>query len=1469
MDISISSEGSLPGVRQGMSGAGAGHDSMRDVGGRQLRRRAPVVQEATAPNPNTYSNSQPNRGAEDTRRAEDYEAPLPQGSPAVRRRAARRREDTRRLKWTVEMNIEVMRTFYIINRCRDEPLPGWRHSLHAEFLRRNPTFNITEQNIVDRKNVIVRKRYLTDLQLQEVKREVGQILYQQEEFQNPPEVRAEEEIQPPQRLITPTSTPSRSEGRISDAHLPRSQHEERRERFLQLVTHYELINPLNRPRIPKLRNVNKARDIISSANSILQQYLDGTNDLQKAHLALYCASALILELNGQQVYTPNPNRRKKDSDTPMWRKRLEKNIDEHRADADVLNEFLVGNNSRRVMAKTQAIARKAQIDLNSADHRQQLLNLKDLLRQKAKAKGARLRRYNKLTKRKQQNAAFENNQKHDDIKMSFGLDKCATLSIVKGAPHNNPEVYADMHQLPPEEQYRYLGVCQDGRINHTQLKKEFQEKYKSRVTKLLNTLLSGGNLIKAINSWAVPVLTYSFGIVKWSVTDLDELDRLTRRLLTKFRHLHTNSSVIRLYLPRRRGGRGLLNIKNQCLNQQASLRRRLLTNRDPLITAVAREDAGYTPLSLGSTHGEARLVRATLFTGVANPRTLAMHGEQATHGEAGLVTATLFTGVANPRTLAMHGGAGLVKVALFSGVATPHTLATHGEARLVRASLFTGVATPRTLAMHGEQAAHGEAKLVRVILFSGMATPRTPAKARRSRLGGSFPVLGCGKPAYFSRHRNVAHGVPNTPVRAGDLHGIKFPRLGLSEEWLLTSFWQKKKDTDHEIMNISIVSQGSLPGVRQGMSGAGAGHDSMRDVGGRQLRRRAPVIQEATAPNPNSNSQPNRGVDDTRRAEDYEAPLPQGSPAVRRRAARRREDTRRLKWTVEMNIEVMRTFYIINHCRDEPLPGWRHLLHAEFLRRNPTFNITEQNIVDRKNVIVRKRYLTDLQLQEVKREVGQILYQQEEFQIQPKERAEEEIQPPQRLITPTSSPSRSEGRISVVHLPGTQHEERQERFLQLVTHYELINPLNRPRIPKLRNANKARDIISSANSILQQYLDGTNDLQKAHLGVYCASALILELNGQQVYTPNPNRRNKNSDAPMWRKRLEKNIDEHRADADVLNEFLAGNNSRRVMTKTQAIARKAQIDLNNADHRQQLLNLKDLLRQKAKAKGARLRRYNKLTKRKQQNAAFENNQKQFLRSLEKQDEEQPAEIDPVRFTTYWNSIWNGRINHTQLKKEFQEKYKSRVTKLLNTLLSGGNLIKAINSWAVPVLTYSFGIVKWSVTDLDELDRLTRRLLTKFRQLHTNSSVIRLYQPRRRGGRGLLNIKNQCLNQEASLRRKILNNRDPLITAVAREDAGYTPLSLGCELIPVDKTEREKIAKYENLSIELKRLWKLEKVETYALVISAEGVMTTRFAKNIAVLGLSYNIIRNGQKAVVLQTCHIVRKVLGQDEFPPLA
>jgi hypothetical protein len=46
------------------------------------------------------------------------------------------------------------------------------------------------------------------------------------------------------------------------------------------------------------------------------------------------------------------------------------------------------------------------------------------------------------------------------------------------------------------------------------------------------------NMIKAINTYAIPVLTFSFGIVKWTPTDLEKLQTKTRMLFTRYRIHH-------------------------------------------------------------------------------------------------------------------------------------------------------------------------------------------------------------------------------------------------------------------------------------------------------------------------------------------------------------------------------------------------------------------------------------------------------------------------------------------------------------------------------------------------------------------------------------------------------------------------------------------------------------------------------------------------------------------------------------------------------------------------------------------------------------------------------------------------------------------------------------------------------------------------------------------------------------------
>ena len=75
---------------------------------------------------------------------------------------------------------------------------------------------------------------------------------------------------------------------------------------------------------------------------------------------------------------------------------------------------------------------------------------------------------------------------------------------------------------------------------------------------MLKTKLSGKNKIMAVNTWAVATLRNSTGVVYWKVDKLNELDRKTRNMMILHGALHPKSDVDRLYLPRQKGGKGLI-----------------------------------------------------------------------------------------------------------------------------------------------------------------------------------------------------------------------------------------------------------------------------------------------------------------------------------------------------------------------------------------------------------------------------------------------------------------------------------------------------------------------------------------------------------------------------------------------------------------------------------------------------------------------------------------------------------------------------------------------------------------------------------------------------------------------------------------------------------------------------------------------------------------------------------------------
>ena len=75
----------------------------------------------------------------------------------------------------------------------------------------------------------------------------------------------------------------------------------------------------------------------------------------------------------------------------------------------------------------------------------------------------------------------------------------------------------------------------------------------------------------------------------------------------------------------------------------------------------------------------------------------------------------------------------------------------------------------------------------------------------------------------------------------------------------------------------------------------------------------------------------------------------------------------------------------------------------------------------------------------------------------------------------------------------------------------------------------------------------------------------------------------------------------------------------------------------------------------------------------------------------------------------------------MRERLRREYFRRVKVVLRTELYGRNKILAINGFALPVLTYGFGVTPWGCTDLKQLDRRTRKLLSMHSVYHPVADV----------------------------------------------------------------------------------------------------------------------------------------------------
>ena len=101
---------------------------------------------------------------------------------------------------------------------------------------------------------------------------------------------------------------------------------------------------------------------------------------------------------------------------------------------------------------------------------------------------------------------------------------------------------------------------------------------------------------------AVPVVTYSFNVINWTLQELDKLDTKVRRFLTVYKMHHPKSDVDRLYLPRTEGSRGLIQLELSYKSTTIGLDKYLQETQDTLLHFVKDHDDKKSLYSISRDH---------------------------------------------------------------------------------------------------------------------------------------------------------------------------------------------------------------------------------------------------------------------------------------------------------------------------------------------------------------------------------------------------------------------------------------------------------------------------------------------------------------------------------------------------------------------------------------------------------------------------------------------------------------------------------------------------------------------------------------------------------------------------------------------------------------------------------------------------------------------------------------------------
>ena len=86
------------------------------------------------------------------------------------------------------------------------------------------------------------------------------------------------------------------------------------------------------------------------------------------------------------------------------------------------------------------------------------------------------------------------------------------------------------------------------------MKQKLKKELVRRTRLILKTELNSKNRVTTINKLAIPVITYSFNIIDWNLSEVKRLGIKVRKTMTTPSIHHPKTNIHRLYLPKSNGG---------------------------------------------------------------------------------------------------------------------------------------------------------------------------------------------------------------------------------------------------------------------------------------------------------------------------------------------------------------------------------------------------------------------------------------------------------------------------------------------------------------------------------------------------------------------------------------------------------------------------------------------------------------------------------------------------------------------------------------------------------------------------------------------------------------------------------------------------------------------------------------------------------------------------------------------------